>query len=88
MRNSGYDIEWKQQSEGFMTELIFEVREDEIAGGYVASALGTGIHTQGENIEELRHNVKEAVACHFDRAKDAPKIILASITKPSLTTGC
>jgi len=58
-----------------MTELIFEVKEDEVAGGYVASALGAGIHTQGETLEELRRNVKEAVACHFDRAKDTPKII-------------
>jgi len=58
-----------------MTELIFEVKEDEVEGGYVASALGAGIHTQGETLEELRRNVKEAVACHFDRAKDAPKII-------------
>ncbi len=58
-----------------MTELIFEVREDELAGGYVASALGQGIHTQGETLDELRRNVKEAVSCHFDRAKDVPKII-------------
>ena len=58
-----------------MTELSFEVKEDEVAGGYVASALGVGIHTQGETLEELRRNVKEAVACHFDRAKDVPKII-------------
>ena len=71
-----------------MTELIFEVKEDEVAGGYVASALGIGIHTQGETLEELRRNVKEAVACHFDRVKDAPKIIrsTASITKPSPIT--
>ena len=58
-----------------MTELIFEVKEDEVAGGYVASALGAGIHTQGETLEELRRNVKEAVACHFARTKDVPKII-------------
>ena len=29
-----------------MTEIIFEVTEDEVDGGYSASALGHGIHTQ------------------------------------------
>ena len=44
-----------------VSEIIFEVSEDEIDGGYSANALGYGIHTQGDTIEELRHNVKEAV---------------------------
>ena len=29
-----------------MTEIIFEVTEDEVDGGYSASAVGYGIHTQ------------------------------------------
>jgi predicted RNase H-like HicB family nuclease len=58
-----------------MTEVIFEVREDEIDGGYTASALGHGIHTQGDSLEELRTNVKEAVDCYFDETMEAPKII-------------
>ena len=58
-----------------MSEIIFEVREDETEGGYVASALGYGIHTQGETPEELRARVKEAVDCYFDESMDAPKII-------------
>ena len=37
-----------------MSEIIFEVREDEADGGYTATALGYGIHTQGETLEELR----------------------------------
>ena len=36
-----------------MTEIIFEVREDEADGGYVATALGHAIATQGETMEEL-----------------------------------
>jgi len=44
-----------------MNEIIFDVREDEADGGYVASALGYGIHTQGETLEELRAMVKDAV---------------------------
>src|SRR5436305_9387078 len=49
-----------------VSELIFEVKEDEVDGGYSASALGYGIRTQGETLGELRANVKEAVDCYFD----------------------
>ena len=49
-----------------LSEIIFEVSEDEIDGGYSASALGYGIHTQGETIDEVRSNVREAVECYFD----------------------
>src|ERR1035438_7950491 len=41
-----------------MSEIIFEVREDEADGGYTASALGYGIHTQGDTLEELRSMVR------------------------------
>ena len=58
-----------------MTEIIFEVREDEADGGFTASALGVGIHTQAETLEELRSMVKDAVRCYFDDASKAPKII-------------
>lgn len=56
-------------------EVIFEVREDEVDGGYTASALGCGIHTQGETLDELRAMVRDAVSCYFDETMDAPKII-------------
>jgi len=58
-----------------MSEVIFEVREDEIAGGFTASALGLGIHSEGETLEELRANVREAVNCYFDETMEAPRII-------------
>ena len=58
-----------------MTEIIFDVREDEVDGGYTASALGVGIHTQAETLEQLRINVKEAVDCYFDETMEAPKVI-------------
>ena len=48
-----------------MSEIIFEVQEDEADGGYVASALGHAIATQGETIEEVRAMVRDAVRCHF-----------------------
>ena len=58
-----------------MTEIIFEVREDEVDGGYTASALGVGVRSQGDTLAELRANVKEAVDCYFDETMEAPKVI-------------
>ncbi len=48
-----------------MSEIIFEVQEDEADGGYVATAVGHAIATQGETLEELREMVRDAVRCHF-----------------------
>ena len=57
-----------------MTEIIFEVTEDEVDGRYSASALGYGIHTQGDSLEEVHRNSKEAVACYFDDTMPRPKL--------------
>ena len=57
------------------TEIIFEVREDETDGGYSASAIGYGIHTQGDDWPEIRRNVREAVDCYFDETMVKPGII-------------
>lgn len=56
-------------------EIIFEVREDEAEGGYLARALGYSIFTDGKDLEELRRNVEEATDSHFEDGDDAPKII-------------
>ena len=56
-------------------EIIFEVSEDELDGGYSASAPGFGIHTQGDTIEDLHRNVREAVDCYFDGSMDRPRLI-------------
>lgn len=56
-----------------MGEIIFVV-EDAAEGGYCARALGHSIFTEAESLEELRSNVRDAVACHFDD-NEAPKII-------------
>lgn len=48
-----------------MNEIIFVVEESD-EGGLTAKALGVSIFTEGENLEELRIAVKEAVKCHFD----------------------
>ena len=56
-------------------EIIFEVSEDEIDGGYSASALGYGIHTQADTLDELRCNIKEAVDCYFDPTMSRPAVV-------------
>lgn len=56
-----------------MNEIIFLIEED-FEGGYNARALGEPIFTQGESVEELKANIKDAVDCHFE--PDAkPKMI-------------
>lgn len=75
--NSAFDM---------MTELIFEVTEDEADGGYVAFALGHGIHTQAETLEELRRNVRDAVDCHFDEGMEVPKIIRLHFVRDEVLT--
>lgn len=57
------------------TEIIFEVTEDEVDGGYSASALGYGIHTQADSIDDVRRNVREAVDCYFDETMERPSLI-------------
>lgn len=57
------------------TEIIFEITSDEVDGGYSASALGYGIHTQGDSLDEIRRNVREAFDCHFDETMERPNVI-------------
>ena len=56
------------------SDIIFEVTDAE-EGGYCASALGCGITTQAETVEELRVMVRDAVNCYFDDPSQAPGII-------------
>ena len=58
-----------------MKELIFEVREDETDGGFTASALGLGIHTEGDSSEDLQRNIRDAVETFFDETMEAPRVI-------------
>jgi len=57
-----------------MKEIIFIIEEDP-EGGYNAQGLGYSIFTEGETIEELKKNIKEALRCHFDKEEDIPKIV-------------
>ncbi len=50
-----------------MKEIIFVVEESP-EGGYEARALEHSIFTDGDDLEQLKANVKDAVATHFDTA--------------------
>jgi hypothetical protein len=55
------------------SEIIFSVEESP-EGGYEARALGHSIFTQGDTMDELKRNVREAIQCHFDEG-EVPKVI-------------
>jgi predicted RNase H-like HicB family nuclease len=48
-----------------MTEIVFMVEEDP-EGGYSARAAGESIFTQGDDMDSLKANVRDAVRCHFE----------------------
>jgi len=56
------------------SEIIFEVTEAD-EGGFCATALGYGINTQAETLEELREMVRDAVECYFDDPAQAPRTL-------------
>ena len=53
-----------------INEIMFEVERDAQNGGLTASWDAPrgkgGISTQGKDLSELEHNVREAVRCHFE----------------------
>ena len=69
-----------------MTEVIFLI-EEALEGGYTARALGEGIFTEAETLEELRNNVKEAVDCYYEEEdENKPKLIRLHLVKEELIT--
>ena len=62
-----------------MKEIIFVVEESP-EGGYQARALGHSIFTDGDDLEQLKANVKDAVDTHFDPDR-MPKVIRLHMVK-------
>lgn len=60
-------------------EIIFAV-EEAPEGGYLAYALGHSIFTEGEDLDELRDNVRDAVRCHFEKESMPAVIRLRIVT--------
>jgi hypothetical protein len=67
-----------------MTEILFTV-EEAPEGGFTARAVGHSIFTEADTHDELRHNVREAVECHFDDGH-APKLIRLHIVRDEVLT--
>lgn len=57
-----------------MSEIVFEITQDDTDAGFIAHALGHSIVTEADTWEQLRINVREAVLCHFDEG-EAPAVI-------------
>jgi len=55
-----------------MNEIIFIVEESS-EEGFEAKELGHAIFTEGDTIEELKQNIREAIHCHFET--NAPSIV-------------
>ena len=62
-----------------VNETIFLVEEDP-EGGFTASALGYSIFTQGDTLEELKNNIKDAIDCHFDK-EETPQLVRLHIVR-------
>lgn len=63
-----------------MKEMLFLLEED-VKGGYNAQAAGYHIFTQGDTIEEVKKNIRDALKCHFENEDDIPKIIRLHLVK-------
>lgn len=62
-----------------MNEVFFLV-EEAIEGGYIAKAVGEGIFTEADTMDELKVNIREAVQCHFE-PEHLSKIIRLHLVK-------
>ena len=62
-----------------MTELVFLVEEDP-EGGLTARAVGESIFTEADDLDALKANIREAIACHFEDSENAPAIIRLHMT--------
>lgn len=60
-----------------MTEIVFQIEEDLVDGGWVASSLSPGnlIVTQADTLDELKFMIRDALRCHFDDEASIPPLI-------------
>ena len=65
------------------SEITFNVYEDD-DGGYYAAAEGYGIFTQGNDWDDLKYMVRDAVLCHFDEGS-TETIRLQLVIKQEIT---
>jgi hypothetical protein len=56
-----------------MKEIVFLV-EEAPEGGFTARALGHSIFTEGDTLDEVEENARDAVRCHFEE-HERPAVI-------------
>jgi hypothetical protein len=62
-----------------MNEIVFLVQEDP-EGGFTARALGSPIFTEADTFEDLKSQVRDALACHFGYGV-APSLVRLHLQK-------
>lgn len=67
-----------------MNEIIFII-EESLEGGYEARALETSIHSEADNLTELKESIRDAVKCHFNE-EERPRIIRLHFVKEEVIT--
>jgi hypothetical protein len=65
------------------SEIIFSV-EEAPEGGYTARALGESIFAEGEDLDELRRNIVDAVHLHFETKAASPKVVRLHLVKDEI----
>lgn len=66
-----------------MNEIVFLVDENTECG-YTARAVGESIFAEGDNLDDLRANIRDAINCHFEPG-DRPEFLQLQIRDSSLT---
>ena len=66
-------------------EIVFSITQEE-DGGFVAECLSHDIFTQGNNWDELRANVREAVTAYFFDGSKPARIRLHMVRDEVLTS--
>ncbi len=56
------------------SELVIEITQTD-DGGFTARGIGEDIFSEGNTLEEIRRNLREAVLCHYDSKDDIPSTI-------------
>ncbi len=65
-------------------ELVFLV-EEAAEGGYTARALGESIFTEADDLPGLHDQIRDAVRCHFGKAR-TPAVVRLHLVKDELLT--
>jgi hypothetical protein len=67
-------LDWQRApGKSAMNDILFVVEEAK-DGSFRANAVGSSIHTEAEDLEQLHQEIRDAVPCHLEEG-DAPPLI-------------